>query len=501
MVIKMTTIDAAHAANAIQYVLDKEKARKEDKPVFLASNNIELNPMTEKPYSPVDILMDMQLLQSASRHKSDEPFWRIELCPPPEVCRDWTMQQWDDFHRDCIGVLDFTDYKREVVRDKDGMAVINKKTGKPKMKVSGKHTMLAKSQYVATVHFDTGKPHVHIVANRLTMDGQMQDTHRYEERAMRAANIIAEKYGWVKAEDRDNKRMERIHETAMRVLKGMTVWDIETYFAQMRRNGFEVEPVYDSKGICRGYSVGEKLYDLDGNYSSTVMYKASARKFGHGRDLTVSKLHDTWLRQHPEQDEALPKVSIVQKSEPQPVVSSKTVESKPHNNKEQPRVMRTEDTARAVLETPRDMPEPHKPTKGEEEREKAEWFATMSVSRFVKSPFQTEFSLFDQEDILPEGIVAKAIDMGDAAGASFDKKSLETAAQSFIDKCECSAERADAALDRMMNVITTIALPETQPSLGGGRGNNDLPKKKDEEWEWWRKNGFIKPQRSRSRRR
>jgi hypothetical protein len=147
------------------------------------------------------------------------------------------------------------------------------------------------------------------------------------------------------------------------------------------------------------------------------------------------------------------------------------------------------------------MPEPHKPTKGEEEREKAEWFATMSVSRFVKSPFQTEFSLFDQEDILPEGIVAKAIDMGDAAGASFDKKSLETAAQSFIDKCECSAERADAALDRMMNVITTIALPETQPSLGGGRGNNDLPKKKDEEWEWWRKNGFIKPQRSRSRRR
>ena len=27
------------------------------------------------------------------------------------------------------------------------------------------HTMLAKSQYVATVHFDTGKPHVHILAS------------------------------------------------------------------------------------------------------------------------------------------------------------------------------------------------------------------------------------------------------------------------------------------------------------------------------------------------
>ena len=54
MVIKMETIGGAHAANAISYVLDKEKARKENKPVFLTSNNIELNPLTGKPYSPVD---------------------------------------------------------------------------------------------------------------------------------------------------------------------------------------------------------------------------------------------------------------------------------------------------------------------------------------------------------------------------------------------------------------------------------------------------------------
>ena len=92
MVIKMSTIDGAHAANAINYVLDKEKARKEDKPVFLASNHIELNPMTGKPYSPLAVLMDMQLLLATSKHKADEPFWRIELCPPPEVCRNWTMQ-------------------------------------------------------------------------------------------------------------------------------------------------------------------------------------------------------------------------------------------------------------------------------------------------------------------------------------------------------------------------------------------------------------------------
>ena len=300
MVIKMETIDGAHATNAISYVLDKEKARKENKPVFLTANNIELNPLTGKPYSPVEVLMDMQLQQAASKHRAEKPFWRIELCPPKEECRDWTMGQWDRFCRDCVKVLDSTDYKQEVVMDKDGYPIIDKKTGKPKVKVSGKHTMLAGSQYIATVHFDTGKPHVHIVANRLTMDGQMQDTHKCKERAKMAADIIAERYGWVKAEERTNHRMERIHDAAMKVLKGMDTWDIEAYFAEMRRNGFEVEPTYDSRGICRGYSIGEKLYDLDGNYSSTVMYKASAKKFGHGRDLTVSKLYGTWQKLHSE---------------------------------------------------------------------------------------------------------------------------------------------------------------------------------------------------------
>ena len=48
-------------------------------------------------------------------------------------------------------MLDATDYKRE-----DGRPVIDKRTGQPKVKVSGRHTQLANSQYVATVHFDTG---------------------------------------------------------------------------------------------------------------------------------------------------------------------------------------------------------------------------------------------------------------------------------------------------------------------------------------------------------
>ena len=504
MVIKMETIDGAHAANAISYVLDKEKARKENKPVFLTSNNIELNPLTGKPYSPVEVLMDMQLKLAASKHKVENPFWRIELCPPKEECQDWTMEQWDRFCKDCVKVLDSTDYKQDVVRDKDGYPVIDKRTGRPKVKVSGKRTMLAKSQYIVTVHFDTGKPHVHIVANRLTMDGQMQDTHKCKERAKMAADIIAERYGWVKAEERTNHRMERIHDAAMKVLKSMNQWDIETYFAEMRRNGFEVDPTYDSKGVCRGYSIGEKLYDLDGNYSSTVMYKASAKKFGHGRDLTVSKLYGTWQKLHPEMEAVRTESYRWQQS----ADMTRTM-PKPANQEDDEEYLRLlkvkEEALRMSGSNQQDTsfvtPEPRKLSEAEQKRTSAIFFAIKSIKELVNTPFRTEFYPYDLENLLPEGIVAKAIDMGQEAGSSFSQGNLKKAADALMEMVECSAERATVAMDGLLGVIQEIALPETLPSLGGGQSNNDLPKKKDDEWKWWKNNGFVRNQRSRSRKR
>ena len=500
----METIDGAHAANAISYVLDKEKARKENKPVFLTSNNIELNPLTCKPYSPVEVLMDMQLKLAASKHRVENPFWRIELCPPKEECSDWTMEQWDKFCRDCVKVLDSTDYKQEVVRDKDGYPVIDKRTGRPKVKVSGKRTMLAKSQYIATVHFDTGKPHVHIVANRLTMDGQMQDTHKCKDRAKMAADIIAERYGWVKAEERTNHRMERIHDAAMNVLKGMDKWDIETYFAEMRRNGFEVEPTYDSQGICRGYSIGEKLYDLDGNYSCTVMYKASAKKFGHGRDLTVSKLYNTWQKLHPEMESLRTESYGWQQSADMTRTMPKPVDQE--DNEEYLRLLKVKEEALRMSGSNQQntsfvTPAPHKPTEAEKERNSAILFAVKSIRELVNAPFRTEFYPYDLENLLPEGIVAKSIDMGQEAGSSFSEGNLKIAADALMEMVECSAERATVAMEGLLGVIQSIALPETLPSLGGGQSNNDLPKKKDDEWKWWKNNGFVRNQCSRSRKR
>ena len=93
--------------------------------------------------------------------------------------------------------------------------------------------------------------------------------------------------------------------------------------------------------------------------------------------------------------------------------------------------------------------------------------------------------------------VAKAIDMEQEAGLSFCESSLKDAAEELLEMVECSAGRAAVATEGLLAVVAQIALPEEQPSLGGGgAASNDLPRKKDDEWEWWKKNGFIRNQRN-----
>ena len=142
-------------------------------------------------------------------------------------------------------------------------------------------------------------------------------------------------------------------------------------------------------------------------------------------------------------------------------------------------------------------PEPRKLSEAEQKRTSAIYFAVKAIRELVNTPFRTEFYPYDLENLLPEGLVAKAIDMGQEAGSSFSQGNLKKAADALMEMVECSAERATVAMDGLLGVIQEIALPETLPSLGGGQSSNDLPKKKDDEWKWWKKNGFIRNQRNR----
>jgi len=224
----------------------------------------------------------------------------------------------------------------------------------------------------------------------------------------------------------------------------------------------------------------------------------------------VSKLYGTWQKLHSETAEVRTESYRWQQPSQQNTTMPPrtTISSQTDDDEEYLKVLKAKEEALRIADSkqqeamPKPQPATHEPTKGEQERDSAIFFAVKSIRELVRSPFRTEFYPLDVEDLLPEGIVAKAIDMGREPGSSFSEDNLKAAADALMDMVECSAERATVAMEGLLGVIQDIGLPETQPSLGGGgSSNNDLPRKKDEEWKWWKNNGFVRNQRSRGRKR
>lgn len=446
MVIKMQPISGSHGGTAIRYAMEKDSSKGGMKPVFLAANNLTVSTQTGEPNSYIEVLQEMKLRQAMSGHNIKDPFWRIELCPPVEVCSEWDFNDWKEYLDRCIKKMDSTNYREDLVLDKDQMPVEDK-DGNLKLKVSGKHTMLANSQYVAYIHFDTKHPHVHLVGNRITEDNQVQDTHKFKVRAKMAADAVAKDMGLDKAEDRMNQRKERIHYSAMHVLDTMEEFDLEKYFDGMRRMGWKVDPRYDSAGICRAYSIGEDIRNRQGEVTSTVMYKASS--LGHGKCLTVSNLRETWRKRHP--------------------------------NK-----VRVEAPKQKPLQTPTQTvrQQPVKPvTETAEERERSSYIAkAKNVLQQLSDGDIFRLTIRHQEDIIAPGIIAKAIEDG-GFNASFDSASLTAAGNGL-------AEMFDGVAGAVASVVGNIALPPDVQVGMGGPGNTSLPKNKDDQWNKWKQFAF-----------
>lgn len=277
MIIKMHSVSGGHGGNALRYAMDEQRNKREGTVSLIATGNLDFSGIPFESPDATYVLDSMKLTQT-KRKTVDKPFWRIEVCPPMEECHDWTDTQWREFVNEVITELDGTGRDRN--GNSTGLAATN----------------LAGSQWVAALHRDTDQWHVHIVANRVAEDGSLQNDYRSMDRAMIAADNIADRHEWTRAKERGNKRKERIHEDAMRVLRQMDRFDLEEYFGRMRALGYKVEARYDAKGVCRGYSIGEDIRH-DGHLSSTIMYKAS--DLGHSRDLMASKIGKTWEVLHP----------------------------------------------------------------------------------------------------------------------------------------------------------------------------------------------------------
>ena len=494
MIIKIDKIPATHGAAALNYAMSKSTMVKEVvngeekktfiRPIFVSCRNLDVNPLTGEPTSAIDVYHQMRLQEAISTHKLDDSMFRLELRPPVEECRNWTPAQWAQFDKDCD----------EAIMSVKEVPVYNKKTKKREMKAV-RPLDLTNAQMVTTKHIDND-PHLHKVINRHTVDGGALSSHYCNLVGICAANIIAEKYGWTRADQRQNKRKERINADADEVLKEMKKFNIDDYFNGMRQKGWTVDVKYDKNGQAVRYRIGETPKGSD----RPVMYGAS--ELGHGRRLMVSKLYGTWLGHHPEERQ---QDRMASQQVPKPTTS---VTPKPFKTPEQLEderlyrelkaikdgIEREKAEKKAAERAARQQASKHEPTKEENERQRSIDFGLNVIRKLVGSPHREEFHLRDIENFLPEAIAAKAINDGQQQSDWRSYDGLEQAAASLVAMVEMSAEKATVVMEGMMEAISDMVVPEPTQSSAGGPSNNDLSKQKDDDWNWW-KRGFTNKQR------
>ena len=205
---------------------------------------------------------------------------RFELSPSEEEARNWNLDDWQR----CLN---------EFIHEIDNISKVNH-IGKRKGKsaISVKPTNIANSQYFAALHRDSksGIPHLHLVVNRLDMDGNLNDVKSIGERAVMAAKAVNLHHGWKDAMDIRNQRIAEVTNACMNVLSSMSAFDWNVYTDRLRSKGYNIELIRDKTNQAKVHGYRFKL--------GRTTIKAS--ELGVGRNLTASKIESTFHRLHPQ---------------------------------------------------------------------------------------------------------------------------------------------------------------------------------------------------------
>ncbi len=252
----------SHGANSMRYVVNKDK-----------SDIIKLNMLPDNVAA--ESLWSRMLLHQAkfigNRPKPiKNNMIRIEVSPTAEETKGWTNSDWEELADDFIREFDSIDLSKQTKRAKD------------------KHTNLSNSQYVVSLHRDSksGILHLHIDANRIDNDGNINNDHNIHIRAIIAANNISKRRGWVLATDISKQNKQEITDACMDALRSMDSFDWNDYVEQLKQCGYDVMLQKDSQDVVRGYSIKR------GNST----YKSSS--LGKSRNLMPSKIEMTWEELH-----------------------------------------------------------------------------------------------------------------------------------------------------------------------------------------------------------
>ena len=200
-----------------------------------------------------------------------KPTLRMEVSPSLEETQGWTLNDWYDY------VLRFLEEFKKDVQAKEG-----KKKGKGKFN-------LDRAQIFACLHFDakSGIPHLHILINRIDLDGNLMNDSLVGESAVKAAHTINVERGWELPEDIHDAHQKEITKACYDILRGMSRYDWDSYKYGLERRGYKVNEQRDKQGVLHGYTI------LRGNshFKSSIL--------GKGRNLTVPKLEATWKSLRP----------------------------------------------------------------------------------------------------------------------------------------------------------------------------------------------------------
>lgn len=252
----------SHGANSMRYVVNKDKAD------IIKLHLLPDNVAAESLWSRM-LLHQAKFLGERSKAIKNNMI-RIEVSPTTEETKGWTNADWEKLADDFIREFDFIDLSEKTKRVKD------------------KHTNLRNSQYVVSLHRDSksGILHLHIDANRIDNNGNINSDHNIHIRAMATANNIAKRRGWVQASDISMQNKQEITNACMDALRSMDRFNWNDYVERLKQYGYDVMLQKDSQNVVRGYSIKR------GNST----YKSSS--LGKGRNLMPSKIEATWKDLH-----------------------------------------------------------------------------------------------------------------------------------------------------------------------------------------------------------
>lgn len=254
----------SHGINAINYITGESRNKKHPEKIFHVSNNLLDDSLNAEG------IWESMKLTAANHPKVKNNVIRIELSPAKEHTLHFTLEDWKQLWRDFIGEFD-----RQEIYNRKGKLVSPK-------------TNLAGSKDTVYLHLESkgGVPHLHGAVCRIDSDGNINNDHQIHLRAQRAAERVARKRGWTTAAEVRETSIGQVNRDCMEALQSMNSWSWTRYAAILRAKGYDVWALRDSKDKLRGYVLKK------GN----SRYKAS--ELGIGRNLTVTKLENTWKKLH-----------------------------------------------------------------------------------------------------------------------------------------------------------------------------------------------------------